>query len=270
MKRYKTVLTIAGSDSSGGAGIQADIKTISSCGCYAASVITAVTAQNTSHVFEILDLPPTIVAHQLNAVFNDIEIDAIKIGMLFNHENLDAVFQVLSNRKSCHIILDPIMVSKSGVNLMHPDMINDMKEYLFPITTLITPNLHEAEKLLGHKIHHLQDANHSIKELANQYKTNILIKGGHFDNDLTCHDSLYLYQDNQFYEYKSQRIQTKNTHGTGCTYSSAIASFLARGLPLHDAVAAAKSYISTAIKSGSQYQIGNGFGPVDHFFNLQD
>ncbi len=269
MKKYKTVLTIAGSDSSGGAGIQADIKAISACGCYAASVITAITAQNTHEITEIFTLPAKLVGSQLLAVINDINIDAIKIGMLHNRQILDVICQVLTDLKLTPIVFDPVMISKTGNHLMCPDMITALKKQLFPLVTLVTPNLYEAEILLNNHLDDLQAAEHIIRETALTYETNILIKGGHSQDQQTCTDILYLYQQDQFHQYYGPRVQTKNTHGIGCSYASAITAFLAQDFDLPSAISAAKSYINEAVKSGRHYRLGSGSGPIEHFFMLE-
>lgn len=279
MKRYK-VLTIAGSDSGGGAGIQADIKTISALGCYAASAITAVTVQNTLGVQAVHPVPADIVSGQIKAVLDDIGADAIKIGMLFNTDIIHSVaqtlnFQLLTFNYTTPVVLDPVMVSTSGHRLMNEDAIETLTSELIPLATLITPNLPEAEVLLGEKITDLTSA---AQKLAERYKVSVLLKAGHLvalrandelnplqaNDELT--DVLYDYKEKRTYTYSHSRMETNNTHGTGCTLSSAIASQLAKGLPLNDAIGAAIQYLGNALLSAKNDVLGHGFGPVDHFF----
>lgn len=274
----KKVLTIAGSDSGGGAGIQADIKTISALGCYAASVITAVTAQNTLGVQAVHPVPPEIVSAQIKAVLDDIGADAIKIGMLFSTDTIHAVAKTIHNPQSTihstmPIVLDPVMVSTSGHQLMKEDAIEALTTELFPLATLITPNIPEAEVLLGSSITDLPSA---AKQLAEKYKVSVLLKAGHqapysstplppyAQHQLT--DILYNYKETRTYAYSHPRVDTRNTHGTGCTLSSAIASELAKGHELSEAIGLATQYLEGALESGKNQEIGHGFGPVDHFF----
>lgn len=266
---YK-VLTIAGSDSGGGAGIQADIKTISALGCYAASAITAVTVQNTLGVQAVHPVPPTLVGQQITAVLDDIGADAIKIGMLFNADTIQEVAKTLNSPPP--IVLDPVMVSTSGHRLMNEDAVEALTTELIPLATVITPNLPEAEVLLGEKITDLPAA---AQALAEKYKVSVLLKAGHLLNEelkieelkieeLT--DILYDYKESRVYTYPHPRVKTQNTHGTGCTLSSAIASELAKGHNLSEAIGLAIKYLAGALESGKNLQIGHGFGPVDHFF----
>lgn len=276
MQPYR-VLTIAGSDSGGGAGIQADIKTISALGCYASSVITAVTAQNTLGVQAVHPIPADIVSRQITAVLEDIGADAIKIGMLFSTDTIHAVAQTLLPytstplHQTTPVVLDPVMVSTSGHRLMEEDAIEALTTELFPLTSLITPNIPEAEVLLGEPI---TDLTAAAKQLAERYHVSVLLKAGHQTpysstplppySQLT--DILYIYKETRTYTYAHPRIDTRNTHGTGCTLSSAIASELAKGYALSEAVGRAIEYLVAALKAGKNTQIGHGFGPVDHFF----
>lgn len=281
MQPYR-VLTIAGSDSGGGAGIQADIKTISALGCYAASVITAVTAQNTLGVQAVHPVPPEIVSAQIKAVLDDIGADAIKIGMLFSADTIHAVAKTIHNsplgaQSTIHsttpVVLDPVMVSTSGHRLMKEDAIEALTTELIPLATVITPNLPEAEVLLGETITDLPSA---AKQLAEKYQVSVLLKAGHLVNDELnrehCSlndeliDTLYDYKESHLYEYPHPRVETKNTHGTGCTLSSAVASELAKGHKLNEAIGVAIAYLAGALESGKNQEIGHGFGPVDHFF----
>lgn len=262
----KKVLTVAGSDSGGCAGIQADIKTISACGAFASSVITAVTSQNTLGVSHVEEMSIKSVRTQIEAVLNDIGADAVKTGMLFT-DNI--IYTVADTFKRCNVenfVLDPVMVSSSGARLMQQSAINALIKDLIPIAKLITPNIPEAEVLSGLKIDsdvQIKKACHIIREMGVNY---VLIKGGHLSGD---ESSDTLYDGKNFILFPSKRIDTKNTHGTGCTYSAAIATFLAKGYPMYDAVGYAKDYMTKAITSGAEYKIGKGSGPVDHFFAIR-
>jgi len=267
IKKYPCVLTIAGSDSSGGAGIQADIKTISATGCYAASVITAVTSQNTLGVQAIYPIPAAVVLQQMESVFSDLTMSAIKIGMLFDERIMDAVVAAIHKFKPNNIVLDPVMISKNGCELLKADDVEYLKKNLFSVCTLLTPNISEAEKLLGDVIQNQAAMELAATVMGEKYKTNILIKGGHLHSEKSS-DVLYSYQDTTCYWYESTRVYTKNTHGTGCTLSAAIASYLAQDYVLQDAIVAAKDYLTKAIQSGRFLKIGLGIGPVDHFYDI--
>jgi hydroxymethylpyrimidine/phosphomethylpyrimidine kinase len=270
MKKDKQcVLTIAGSDSSGGAGIQADIKTISATGCYAASVITALTAQNTLGVQAIHEIPPEFVKQQLESVFSDLNIKAVKIGMLHNEKIISVVSSALQKFKPSFVVLDPVMMSKNGCELIDPSTIPILKEILFPYVTLITPNLIEAELLLHIKINTSSEQELAAIEMGTQFEVNVLIKGGHFGGQQSS-DVLYLYKNKLCHWFHAQRIHSQNTHGTGCSLSSAIASYLAKGCLLKDAIDYAKKYLTKAIEFGATLQIGHGCGPVDHFYFLEN
>ncbi len=263
-KRYPRVLTIAGSDSGGGAGIQADIKAISANGCYALSVITALTAQNTTGVMGIHPVPVEFVRQQIDAVLSDIGADVVKIGMLFSPELIAAVAEGLAAYNVTTIVVDPVMVATSGASLLAEEAVASLQELLVPKATLLTPNLPEAEILLGRKISEDDDLQQVATILCRLGCRSVLIKGGHFAN--SADDFLWLDKEARAIPLPSPRIDTKNTHGTGCTLSSAIAAFLARGLPLEKAVIAGKEYINGAITSGAEYRLGRGCGPVDHFW----
>ncbi|OGT30018.1 MAG: bifunctional hydroxymethylpyrimidine kinase/phosphomethylpyrimidine kinase [Gammaproteobacteria bacterium RIFCSPHIGHO2_12_FULL_35_23] len=267
-KRYVTVLAIAGSDCSGGAGIQADIKTISANGAYAVSVITALTAQNTLGVHQIQTLPEKFITAQLEAVFTDIYIDTIKIGMLHNSDVINCVQNAIKRYQPRHIVLDPVMVAKDGARLINIKVIELLKEKLFPIATLITPNIPEAEILSGHKIFSKKEMLLVAKDIALTYKVNVLIKGGHLENK-KCHDLLFSWKDQMITWFSLSRINTKNTHGTGCSLSSAIATFVAQGSLLTDAIKQAKEYVNAALLAGKDYALGAGQGPVHHFYQLE-
>lgn len=265
-KRYKTVLTIAGSDCSGGAGIQADIKTISANGGYAVSVVTALTAQNTQGVSAIVALPPTFVAAQLDAVFSDIRIDAVKVGMVFNQEILQVVSEKLKTYKPPYVIVDPVIFAKGGKRLIEKNLYPKLAQTLFPMGSLITPNLLEAEIFYQGRIDSKQMMLEAVRIIGEKYATSVLLKGGHLMGD-QCYDVLYQFHDKSHQWFVSDRFDTPNTHGTGCTLSSAIATLLAKGNSIIDSVGEAKVYVTRAIKSGMDYQLGSGHGPVNHFFD---
>jgi len=264
MKSYYRVLTIAGSDSGGGAGIQADIKTISACGCYAASAITAITVQNTLGVQSVEPVSVPTIEGQIRAVLDDIGADAIKIGMLHSAKVVCAVSKLLLHYGIPNVVLDPVMVSTSGHRLIEEDAVAALQQALIPQARVITPNIPEAEILLGCAITHQSDLPDAARQLAGKYGISVLLKAGHLSEDQLV-DILYDNESQQIYEYASSRIHTSNTHGTGCTMSSALASYLAQGQTLPDAALAAKQYMERAIAEGAEYKIGHGFGPVAHF-----
>jgi len=265
--QYKRVLTIAGSDSGGGAGIQADIKTISACGCYAMSAITAITVQNTLEVSDVYPVPAHIIQGQINAVLSDIGADAVKIGMLHSSEVIRAVKNGLNNFPVKNIVLDPVMVSTSGHKLIQDEAIETLKQELLYEVRVITPNIPEAEVLLGRKISHPGELSSVAQELSSGRKVSILLKAGHLTGkELT--DVFYNAETDEVITLASERIETCNTHGTGCTLSSALAAYMAQGLSLNDAVLKAKEYVHAAILEGARYQTGNGHGPVHHFYKF--
>lgn len=266
MKTYKRVLTIAGSDSGGGAGIQADLKTFAALGCYGMSVITALTAQNTQAVTGIMPVPPAFIAEQIRAVLSDIGTDAVKIGMLHSAEVIVAVAKTLTELGVTNIVLDPVMVAKSGDKLLQDEAVDALKIWLLPIASVITPNLPEASVLLGRSVETEADMQPAAVDLAQLSPGAILVKGGHLTTAEST-DLLYLSASEQ-YRYATTRIVTPNSHGTGCTLSSAIAAGLARGLSVTDAVSAAKDYLSQALQAGAVYKLGHGHGPVHHFYNV--
>jgi hydroxymethylpyrimidine/phosphomethylpyrimidine kinase len=264
-KHYRKVLTIAGSDSGGGAGIQADLKTFSAIGCYGMSVITALTAQNTRGVYGIHAVPPAFAVEQINAVLSDIGADAIKIGMLYSAELIEAVAAALKNHGAQKIVIDPVMVAQSGDKLLQDDAVEAIKTDLMPLAEVVTPNLPEAEVLTGQKLQNRQDVESAASRLAAHGSRNILIKGGH-GNENQSADLLYLAGENRLVWLTADRIHTRNNHGTGCTLSSAIAAYLAQGHDSEKAVQKAKAFMNRAIAAGAAYEIGNGHGPVHHFF----
>ena len=265
-KSYFRVLTIAGSDSGGGAGIQADIKTISAMGCYASSAITAVTVQNTLGVQAVHPIPLDILEGQIDAILSDIGADAIKIGMLHSTKVVNLVAEMIEKYGIRNVVLDPVMVSTSGHKLIEDDAIESIKNRLIPLSRVITPNIPEAEILSGCKISSDQDFEQIAKKLSFNKSVSVLLKAGHLDNDCLV-DYFYNVEDNTITLLPSKRVKTRNTHGTGCTLSSAFASALARGEDLTLAAKSAKKYIEQAIEFGAEYEIGHGHGPVNHGFN---
>ncbi|TKG96901.1 bifunctional hydroxymethylpyrimidine kinase/phosphomethylpyrimidine kinase [Puteibacter caeruleilacunae] len=265
MKSYNRVLTIAGSDSGGGAGIQADIKAISANGCFATSAITAITAQNTVGVIDIHPIPLQTLKNQIKAVLEDIGTDSIKIGMLHNSETIEAVNEMLQQFDVKNIVLDPVMVATSGNRLLESEAIDTLKSVLIPNARVITPNIPEAEILLGRTINDQEDLPAFAKELAQTHGVSVLLKAGHLTDEELI-DVFYNNETDEVVYLKSKRLDTKNTHGTGCTLSSAFAAFLAKGCELNEAVTNAKDYINNAIIEGADYEIGKGHGAVKHFY----
>lgn len=266
-KKYPTVLTIAGSDSGGGAGIQADIKAISAMGCYAASAITAITVQNTVGVQAVHPVPLNILAGQIDAVLSDIGADAIKIGMLHSAEVVNLVAEKIEQYGIKNVVLDPVMVSTSGHRLIEETAIDSLKSRLMPLARVITPNIPEAEILCGKKIASEKEFAEVAKILSLDNTVSVLLKAGHLTGE-TLVDYFYNAEDGSIALLPSKRVNTRNTHGTGCTLSSAFAAALAKGETLTKAAQSAKQYIQQAIISGAEYQIGKGHGPVNHFWNL--
>lgn len=263
-KRYCRVLTIAGSDSGGGAGIQADLKTFSALGCFGMSAITALTAQNTVGVQGIHAVPTDFVEAQLDAVFSDIGADAVKIGMLFSAELIGSVARQLRKHSAVNIVLDPVMVAQSGDKLLEDDAVEAIRRELMPMADVVTPNLPEAGVLLEREISGEPEMEEAARSLAGFGCRAVLVKGGHGKETLST-DLLYLKKEDRCVEVSESRIGTRNNHGTGCTLSSAIAAFLARGDGIETAVRAAKIYITRAIQKGAGYRLGSGHGPVHHF-----
>ncbi|HXV68237.1 MAG TPA: bifunctional hydroxymethylpyrimidine kinase/phosphomethylpyrimidine kinase [Nitrospira sp.] len=260
----KQVLTIAGSDSGGGAGIQADIKALSANGVFAMSVITAITAQNTEEITEVLELPTAIIAAQIDAVFDDFDVSAVKTGMLSSAAIVDVVARMLKPQQVASLVVDPVMISKGGHPLLKPDAIDAIKTQLFPLALLVTPNVHEAQQLSGIEITSLADARRAAKVIHGFGCTYVLIKGGH----LLAERATDLLYDGRFFNVlKGEFIETRHTHGTGCTFASALAAHLARGRSVLDAAEAAKRYVTEAIRHG--LAIGHGHGPTDHFYFLE-
>lgn len=264
MRRYHRVLTIAGSDSGGGAGIQADLKTISACGCFGASAITAITAQNTLGVTDIHPLPIATLEAQIRAVLSDIGADSVKLGMLHSVEVIECVAAILSEFRISNIVLDPVMVATSGDKLIQDDAIAALQSNLFPLVTLITPNIDEAEIIWKRPITAHSDLQRCAEELGKRFNISVLAKGGHLESERLL-DVLYDRKTDATMSISNKRIDTRNTHGTGCTLSSAIASFLAQGYSVKESTEKGIGYVALAIEKGSDYVIGNGHGPVHHF-----
>jgi hydroxymethylpyrimidine/phosphomethylpyrimidine kinase len=256
-------LTIAGSDSGGGAGIQADLKTFAAMGVYGASAITAVTAQNTLGVTEWLALPEALVAQQIDAVLTDIGADAVKTGMLANAAIIETVAAKLREHGVINLVVDPVMVAKGGAKLLEDEAVSALKRELFPMALIVTPNIPEAEALTGVRIGSWDGMRDAAKRIVAIGARSVVVKGGHFESDAST--DLY-YDGKGFREYPARRIETRNTHGTGCTFASAITAGLAKGLDVPGAVALAKSYVTLAIQHA--YPIGAGHGPVHHFYRF--
>ena len=260
----KTALTIAGSDSSGGAGIQADLKTMIMNGVFGMSAVTALTAQNTTKVTGIMEVPPEFLEKQIQAVFEDIRPDAVKIGMVASSELISTIAGCLKKYGADNIVVDPVMVATSGSKLLKNDAVHTLECELLPLATLVTPNIPEAEILTGMKIEGEEDMLQAAKKIGETYHCAVLCKGGHNVND--ANDLLYF--NGEYHWFYGKRIQNPNTHGTGCTLSSAIASNLAKGYYLCEAVEKAKEYISGALSA--MLDLGRGSGPMDHGYLLKN
>ena len=260
----KTALTIAGSDSSGGAGIQADIKTMMANGVYAMSAITALTAQNTTGVTAILNVTPELLTQELDAVFTDIYPDAVKIGMVSECELICTISQRLKQYGAKNIVVDPVMVATSGAKLICDEAVDILKTELFPLASVLTPNIPETEVLTGLGVRSAEDMIEAARQIADTYHCAVLVKGGHNLNDAND----LLYTDGSYRWFNGKRIDNPNTHGTGCTLSSAIASNLAKGLSMEVSVERAKEYISGALSA--MLNLGQGSGPMDHGFAIKN
>ncbi len=265
MVQIPKALTIAGSDSGGGAGIQADLKTFSALNCYGMSAITALTAQNTKGVNNISGVAPSFIKDQLEAVLEDLGADAVKVGMLHSEEVIKTVSANLDQYSVYPIVVDPVMVAKSGDRLLEEEAIEALRNKMIPRATIITPNIPEGEVLLGKEIADEAGMKASIKELADLGPEAVLLKGGHLTGAKST-DVLYVKSEGEVHSLKSDRIATENNHGTGCTLSSAIAAYLARGLSIAEAVQKAKTYMDEALYNGKEWALGQGKGPVNHFY----
>ena len=262
-ERIPRVLTIAGSDSGGGAGIEADLKTFTALGVYGMAAITSVTAQNTVGVTGVHDLPPAFVAEQIDAVARDIGIDAAKTGMLSNAGIIEAVADRVAAHGIERLVVDPVMVAKSGDALLHESALDALIRRILPLAFMVTPNIPETETLAGMKVVRIDEIHEAARRIHGLGARYVLIKGGHIEGDAATD---YLFDGTAFEEFTAARIPTKNTHGTGCTYSAAIAAFLAKGHAAPEAVQRAKAYLTGAIRHG--FALGKGHGPLNHFWNL--
>ena len=258
----KNLLTIAGSDCSGGAGIQADLKTFAAHGTFGMSVIVSVVAENTARVIDIQDVTPDMIKKQMDAVFEDIFPDAVKIGMLSTPECMQAVAEKLTEYKPQNVVIDPVMYAKNGCGLMQPYAIDTLIKTIIPLADVLTPNIPEAEKIAGMEIKTVADMEAAAKKICAMGCKGIVVKGGHHIGNAVD----VLFDGKEFYNFETERINTKNTHGTGCTFSSAIAANLANGLSVAEAVKNAKSYVTKAIEHS--LAIGKGCGPTHHFVDL--
>lgn len=258
----KHCLTIAGSDCSGGAGIQADLKTFSALGCYGMSVITSVVAENTAQVISSMTVSAQVISDQLEAVFSDIRVDAVKIGMLPDEAAMIAVSQVLKKYRPKIVVCDPVMLATAGTELMQSSALGTFAGEIIPQCTMLTPNIPEAETLIGNRISNVEDMKSAAVNIHSLGAKSVLIKGGH----LTGAALDILYDGERFYEFSHERINSSATHGTGCTLSSAIAAFMARGESPERAAALAKEYLTGAIEHG--LNIGKGHGPTNHFYRF--
>jgi hydroxymethylpyrimidine/phosphomethylpyrimidine kinase len=259
MDRVRTALTIAGSDSGGGAGIQADLKTFSALGVFGTSAITAITAQNTLGVTAVFELPPEIVAAQIDAVLTDIGADAMKTGMLSNSEIIRVVAAKVREYGISTLVVDPVMVATSGDRLLREDAVEALRTELLPLATVVTPNLPEAEVLIGQEVSSLEQMREAARAIVGLGARSAVVKGGHLAGDAVD----VFYDGSSFTELPARRIDTTSTHGTGCTLASAIAALLARGEPLESAIGGAKVYLTAAIERS--FPLGRGHGPVHHF-----
>ena len=267
MKTYHKALTIAGSDCSGGAGVQADLKTFSALGVYGMSIITALTAQNTKAVNDVLPTPVEHLRMEFDAIFDDIRPDSIKIGMCVNESIIGVIAERLKKHEAKNIILDPVMISTSGCQLIDDNAIDALCRELMPMCDLLTPNRLEAERIAGIPIRQQSDVA-AVADKILEYAPAVLIKGGHIDDEKMT-DYLFFRDSSEPMTFSAHRIDTKNSHGTGCTLSSAIAAYMALGYNLTDSVNFAKKYLTNALMCGSDIDIGHGHGPLNHFWAPQ-
>ena len=264
--QYTRVLSIAGSDSGGGAGIQADIKAISACGCYAATVITAVTVQNTVGVRGVHVIPDDVVEGQIDAVLGDIGADAVKLGMLPTAGIVELTARMLRKYDIKNVVLDPVIIATSGDRLISEEAVDAIKSELLPLASLVTPNIPEASFISGVNIYGADDFSEAAARILEMGVGAVLLKSGHLDGK-ELSDVLFV-KDGMRYGYDYERVETVNTHGTGCSLSSAVASFLALGYPMDEAVGLAEDYVHKAILCGAEYSIGKGHGPIHHFYKF--
>lgn len=260
--RVPRAMTVAGSDSGGGAGIQADLKTFAAFGVYGTSAITAITAQNTVGVVAVHELPPKMVAAQIDAVVKDIGVDGAKTGMLANTGIIEVVAEKVKEHRIEKLVVDPVMVAKSGDPLLRPEAIQALKERLLPFAYIVTPNLPEAEVLVGRKLEGEEEIREAAKEIHGMGPKFVVIKGGHRTGDATD----FLFDGNRFQEFRAERIKTPHTHGTGCTFAAGLTACLAKGMTTAEALAAVKAYVTEALTQA--YPVGNGRSPVHHFYGF--
>lgn len=260
--KLKTALTVAGSDCSGGAGIQADLKTFSANGVFGMSVITSVVAENTSRVISVQNISPEIITDQIDAVFEDIEVNAVKVGMLSDSVRINTVAAALKKYEVKYAVIDPVMIAKGGHALMQENSLSALVNKIIPLAYVLTPNIPEAQTITGIEISTVDDMKKAAEKIYSMGAKNVLVKGGHLSGEAI--DLLFDGKDFEF--YSRERINTKNTHGTGCTYSSAIAANLAKDIPIKSAVENAKDYVTNAIRYS--LEIGKGHGPTNHFYKL--
>ena len=260
--RIKRAMTIAGSDSGGGAGIQADLKTFAALGVYGTSALTAITAQNTLGVTAVLELPPELVAAQIDAILSDIGADAVKTGMLANSRIIQVVADKAKEYGFSNLVVDPVMVAKGGDRLLQEEAVDALRSLLIPIATVVTPNLPEAAVLVRRSVESLEDARQAARDIVAMGAQSAVVKGGHLEGDAV---DVY-YDGRELREFTAVRVDTTSTHGTGCTFASAIAAGLARGMALEYAVGGAKEYVTEAIRNA--FPIAGGHGPLNHFYKL--
>ena len=256
-------MTIAGSDSGGGAGIQADLKSFAAMGVYGTSVITAITAQNTLHVTHVLDLPTELIEAQIDAVLSDIGTDAVKIGMLSSSDIIEVVAEKVREYDLSNLVVDPVMVAKGGDRLLRDDAVDTLRTVLLPLALVVTPNVPEAEVLSGRAIRSIDDVRDAARGIVSMGAKAVVVKGGHLEGPATD----ILYDGEQFQAFTSQRIKTNNNHGSGCTFASATAASLAKGMSLRDAVGEAKKFVTATMRHA--FPIGRGHGPLNHFYQLR-
>lgn len=263
-RKVPSALTIAGSDSGGGAGIQADLKTFAALGVYGTSALTAITAQNTVAVTAVHEIPADIIAAQIQAVISDIGADAVKTGMLSSIAIVEVVAQELRRHRVERLVVDPVMIAKSGDSLLREEAVEALRTQLLPLALVVTPNIPEAEVLTGMTIASHQDMRRAAEQIVGMGARGVVVKGGHLDGPATD----LFYDGSRFQEFTAPRIDTVNTHGTGCTFASAVAAGLAQNMSVIDAVAQAKEYVTEAIRRS--FPIGQGHGPLNHFYKLWD
>lgn len=264
MSSIARAMTIAGSDSGGGAGIQADLKTFGAFGVYGTSALTAITAQNTLGVSAVLELPPDLVATQIEAILSDIGTDAVKTGMLANAEIIRVVVNEIKNRGITNLVVDPVMIAKGGDRLLQEEAVTSLRNLLIPLARVVTPNLPEAAVLVGRDVDSLEDAIQAAIDIVDMGCSSVVVKGGHLHGDAVD----VFYDGSVTREFTVARVNTSNTHGTGCTFASAITAGLANGVPIEDAVSQAKEYVTEAIRNA--FPIGGGHGPLNHLYRTMD